>query len=606
MAPGATATDDGRMQVAVADAGAAVTTDVRVEGASPTPTSDWDASNTASDDTSSGSSKDGSGYDELPMSKARCIALVATVAGAAFLNVSPASLAVPSVGAAQLTSAQTLSIQSVVIILPTIGRELAVPESRQQWIVSSYSLTFGCFLLLWGRVADVYGKRLIFILGSVWVTAVTAVNPFMPNEIAFDLFRGLHGLGAAANVPTAIGILGVTFPPGKAKNYAFSAYAAGSPLGSVLGNILSGLVAEYSSWKWVFGASAIMAGVITVAGIVFIPPAPPPPSNATALGGSKPASNPSIDWIGAALITVGLVGLMFALTEGNVVGWRTPWVPVTIVASLLVVAAFVVWQRHLELAGGRPPLVKVSIFRNLRFSAVMVIMGLFFASFNNFLVYATYFFQGFQGLNPLQTMLRFVPTGVSGAVVAIIVAQLLSRVPTLFILVCGNLAVSLASLLFAVPIAPTTSYFAYGLPAMILSVIGVDTTWPCLTLFTSQALPREDQAIGGALINAVGQFGRAIGLAISTAIQTAVTADARGVNINEAGGMEPWDPASLRGIRAASWMNVGFGMASLAFVFVAFRSMEIVGRAGPGPPPPRLGGEEGILNEENTDVERKA
>lgn len=69
-----------------------------------------------------------------------------------------------------------------------------MPESRQQWIVSSYSLTFGCFLLLWGRVADIYGKRLIFILGSVWVTAVTAANPFVPNEIAFDLFRGLHGL----------------------------------------------------------------------------------------------------------------------------------------------------------------------------------------------------------------------------------------------------------------------------------------------------------------------------------------------------------------------------------------------------------------------------
>lgn len=79
-------------------------------------------------------------------------------------------------------------------MLPTIGRDLSVPESRLQWIVSSYSLTFGCFLLLWGRIADIYGKRLIFIWGSVWVTVVVAINPFLPNEIAFDLFRGLHGL----------------------------------------------------------------------------------------------------------------------------------------------------------------------------------------------------------------------------------------------------------------------------------------------------------------------------------------------------------------------------------------------------------------------------
>jgi MFS family permease len=87
-----------------------------------------------------------------------------------------------------------VSNQSVIIILPTIGRDLSVPESRLQWIVSSYALTFGCFLLLCGRIADLYGKRKIFIWGSVWVTVATAANPFMPNEIAFDLFRGLHGL----------------------------------------------------------------------------------------------------------------------------------------------------------------------------------------------------------------------------------------------------------------------------------------------------------------------------------------------------------------------------------------------------------------------------
>ena len=71
---------------------------------------------------------------------------------------------------------------------------MSIPESRLQWIISAYSLAFGCFLLLWGRIADIYGKRLIFIWGSVWVTAVVAATPFLPNEIAFDLFRGLHGL----------------------------------------------------------------------------------------------------------------------------------------------------------------------------------------------------------------------------------------------------------------------------------------------------------------------------------------------------------------------------------------------------------------------------
>lgn len=87
-----------------------------------------------------------------------------------------------------------MSGQAVVIILPIIGRDLGIPDARLQWIVSAYSLTFGCFLLLWGRLADIYGKRKIFIWGSGWLAVTLLVNPFLPNEIAFDLFRGLQGL----------------------------------------------------------------------------------------------------------------------------------------------------------------------------------------------------------------------------------------------------------------------------------------------------------------------------------------------------------------------------------------------------------------------------
>lgn len=103
----------------------------------------------------------------------------------------------------------------------------------------------------WARLADVYGRRLVFILGSLGVTIFTLVIPFSPNEIAFDVFRGLQGLGGAANVPTAIGILRSTFEPGsQSMLVALSIYSAGFPMGSVIGNILGGLVAEWASWKW--------------------------------------------------------------------------------------------------------------------------------------------------------------------------------------------------------------------------------------------------------------------------------------------------------------------------------------------------------------------
>ena len=333
-----------------------------------------------------------------------------------------------------------------------------------------------------------------------------------------------------------------------------------------------------------FGVSAIMAAVISVAGILLIPP--PPPS----LRPEKVTGLPPIDWVGATLITIALIALTFALTEGNVVGWKTPWISVTIVVSLLLVGVFAAWQHRLEKRSakglGRPPLIKVSIFANKRFSAVMVIMALFFASFNNYLIFTTYFFQDFQGHSPLQTMLRFIPTGVGGALVALIVARLLSRVPTVFIILGGTASMAVACLLYAVPIPPTTSYFAYGLPAMLLVVIGADTTWPCMTLFTSQSLPREDQAMGGALINAVAQVGRSVGLALGTAIQTAVMASARGVSVSDGGGMKRWDGPSLKGLRAASWTNFALSMTALVLILAAFRSMEIVGKPADSPSKP--------------------
>jgi MFS family permease len=126
----------------------------------------------------------------------------------------------------------------MVIAMPSIGEKLHMPEERYQWIITSYSLSFGCFLLLWGKVGDIYGKRMVFLLGGVWVAITSLATAFSPSEIAFDVLRALSGLGAAANVPAAIGILGTSIPPGRVKNYSFAIYAAGAPLGAICGTLV--------------------------------------------------------------------------------------------------------------------------------------------------------------------------------------------------------------------------------------------------------------------------------------------------------------------------------------------------------------------------------
>lgn len=338
---------------------------------------------------------------------------------------------------------------------------------------------------------------------------------------------------------------------------------------------------------------AILAALVTVAGIFVIPP---PPTTLKAQGATIAAT---VDWVGAVLVTVGLMLLLFALTEGNVVGWSTPWVPVLIVVALLLIAVFVFWQHRLEKRGTQTPLMKVSVFSNRRFSAAMVIMCFFFASFNGYLIFASYFFQDYQGLSPIQTTLRFLPTGIVGILTAAVCGKLIALVPTNYLLALGNAANTLACLLLALPLPPSTTYFAYGLPAMILSVLGADTAWPCLTLFTSHALPQADQAMGGALVNAVGQIGRAIGLAVATAVQTAVMARARGVAVDESGPLAVRDAPTLWGLRAAQWTNFGIGLLGFAVVVVAFRGAGVIGKTAPATEAGRPGGEEGTVDEKS-------
>ncbi|RYO44931.1 hypothetical protein AA0113_g10669 [Alternaria arborescens] len=496
--------------------------------------------------------------ERLPFSKARCVALVTTIAAAPFLS--------------------TMAVQASVIILPTIGEELNIPVSRQQWIISAYNLTFGCFLLLWGRLADVYGRRMIFLWGSAAFTLTSIITPFIPNEIGFDIFRGLQGLAAAAMAPTALGILASTFAPGKTKDVAFGCFGAGAPLGGVFGNIFGGIVGEYLDWQWVFWLFGIIAGISTVASY-FVIPIPPQLKEE-----QQPVMRNTVDWLGGSLITIGLVMLVFALSEGNVVGWRTPWVPVLIVVALIIIVAFGFWQHYLETKTAKRPLMKMSIFKNGKFTAANVLMALFFSSFNNYLIFATYWFQDYQGHSVIQTTLRFLPNGITGILVATITGQILSRVPGDYILTFSTICVSISSLLFAIPIPVDTTYWAYGFPAMVLCVSGADTIFPVLTLFVAKTLPAEDASLGGALITAVGQIGRAIGLAIATAVQTAVVAREKGLSVDQIGTeghkTEPWDDALKVGIRTTAWFNFGMSVATTFIVIFFIRGIGIIGGKG--------------------------
>lgn len=344
---------------------------------------------------------------------------------------------------------------------------------------------------------------------------------------------------------------------------------------AILTKCKGGVVSQYLDWKWVFWIFGIIAAFATIAGF-FVIPLPPLEE--------EPSMRKTVDWIGGTLITVGLIILLFALSEGNVVGWSTPWVPTLIVVSIIIVGAFGFWQHYLETKTQKRPLMKMSMFKNRKFAWANVVMALFFSSFNNFLILATYWWQDYQGLSVIQTTLRFIPTGVTGIMAAFVTGHIMSLVRGDYILTFSTICVSLSSLLFAIPIPQNTTYWAYGFPAMILSVLGADTIFPVLTLFVAKTLPPEDASLGGALITAVGQVGRSIGLAIATAVQTAILAKERGLSVDDVGnegfGGQHWDPALRAGIRGTAWFNFGISLASTVVVLLFIRGIGIIGGKG--------------------------
>ncbi|GAB1521918.1 hypothetical protein RhiTH_005017 [Rhizoctonia solani] len=156
------------------------------------------------------------------------------------------------------TLAMVMSGASISIALPDIGVDLGISQSELQWLISSYALTSGCFLLLFGRLADLFGRKKVFLAGTVWSLAWSLGSGFAPNSIALNVMRALHGMGSAATVPSAIGILAHEFPPSRSRSITFATFSAGAPLGGAIGFVIGGVMTEYTSTIDLFFGSVIL------------------------------------------------------------------------------------------------------------------------------------------------------------------------------------------------------------------------------------------------------------------------------------------------------------------------------------------------------------
>ncbi|GKT51916.1 putative MFS-type transporter [Colletotrichum spaethianum] len=448
-----------------------------------------------------------------------------------------------------------------------MSEAIGIPPARQQIVVSIYNISTGSLMLLWGRIADVYGRRLVYLVGSGLFSLTNLCLPFTKYEIPFHIVRFLQGMSGAAVIPSGIGIIASTFPRGRARNNAYVCIAAVASVGSVLGNIFGGVIGGLLSWQWVFWVPAILAAVATMLAyfITNTPHLRSSSTNSTA-NSSQGSRARSVDWIGGALVSCSLVLLLAAFTQANVIGWSTPWIPPLIAGSILLLVGFCFWQHRLEKDPVKEPLLRISMFKNLQFSALFVLVGFFYASFNSFLVFVTFFYQDYLALSELDTTLRFLPAGIAGFLISFVVSPALSRFRAFYILIFGLVCGVLSPFIMAVPIPPSTSYWAYGFPAMCLC-LSIEVVWPVISLLIAARLPSADQGLGSGLLQSANNVGRALGLAIATAIQTSTQ------SFEEDGNGFAGSPGFLYGVRAAQWTNVGFSAAALGIAVAFFRDL---------------------------------
>ncbi|KIP11053.1 hypothetical protein PHLGIDRAFT_173914 [Phlebiopsis gigantea 11061_1 CR5-6] len=481
----------------------------------------------------------------------------------------------------------TGSSSAAAIALPTIGDKLHIVEYKLQWILSAYALSAGCLLLLFGRLADLYGRKLVFLFGVLCLAVFSLGCGFAHNEITIDVLRGLQGIGGAAVVPAALGILAHAFPPSRARAIAFSTFAAGAPMGGAIGSVIGGVLTQLTGATWcsVFFLFAGLGAACFVAGLMVIDKDTP-----------STEKDRRVDWLGAFLVTAGLVLIVFVLSDGSIApnGFATSYIIAFIVIGVILLIMFIFWQHYLEkihddpeaaaLAIDKwwtpPPLMKLSIWTRMRgrMAVMLWIAFLEWCSFFSWQLWVQLYYQNFLHLTPVLTMVRLLPMFVTGMVCNLIVALVVGRVDVVFLIVAGTALTATANLLFAV-INVSSPYWAFGFPSAILSVFGADFVFAAGTLFVAKISLPHEQSLGGALFQTMTQLGSSFGLSITTIIYNSVLTNESktfGVAVNKSGTNAPRS-AQLDAYKAAMWGGFAFGIIGAVLAALFLRHVGIVG-----------------------------
>jgi EmrB/QacA subfamily drug resistance transporter len=449
---------------------------------------------------------------------------------------------------ALIVTAQFMVILDVAIVnvaLPSIKSDLGFSDTGLQWVITAYAILFGGTLLLGGRLADLLGRRRMFVAGLALFATSSLLSGFAWSSGSLVGFRALQGLGGALLAPAALSLLTTTFAEGRERNRALGIYGAASGSGAAAGVLLGGVITSYLGWSWIFFVNVPVA----VAAIALTP---------FLLRESRAdLLHRHFDLAGAASVTSGLMLLVYGLTRATTDGWSSPVTLGLLGGAAALIAAFVVIESR-----SRSPLLPLRIFRLRALSAANVTMALVGAvTFSEFFV-LTLYVQDVLHYSAVQSGVAFVAFALSVVVASNLAQVVIGRIGVRVTLMMGlALATISVGLLTQVPV--DGHYFWDLFPAFVLGGIGLGFSFVPVTIASLAGVEQADAGVASGLVNTSRQIGGAIGLAAISTIAASAAA-----SYAHAHGVSVANPAATVSGFQTSFVVLG-GLLVAAFVVAA-------------------------------------
>ena len=438
------------------------------------------------------------------------------------------------------------------VALPSIQRDLHLGLSQLEWIVTGYALTFASFMLIGGKVADAYGRRLIFVVGIVVFTLASLWCGLATSGSMLVVARIVQGSGAALMNPATLSIIAATFPP-RQRGTAIGIWAGVSALALAIGPLVGGLITEHLTWSWIFFVNVPVGILGIAASFVFIDE-------------SKDETHERLDLPGLATSALGLFSLTYALIEANNYGWGSARILGAFALAAVSFVAFVLLERH-----QRAPMLPLEFFRNRTYTGANTVILLVALSMFGVFFFVSLYMQNILGYSAVQAGAAFLPMTVLIILIAPIAGRMTDRVGSRWFMTGGMVLIAVQLLYFS-RLGPSASYWEL-LPAMVIGGIGMASTMTPSTAAATRSVPVEKAGVGSAVLNAFRQVGGTMGVATMGAIVA-----------HEAGGQRTVD-AFMSGFQAALTVACVIAAAGAVVAFVLVRPHEEARRPQPSEEP---------------------